>query len=180
MKFKDYFKETDKWRMQKSRGRKFARPADITKRKDKQRSKEELAGKGRQHAAMRDQGYHWDKEKMQWIKEDGEYLDDASVEGYKILQAFEAPDSSYKLAVNKTGDDPTVGMIIYKHKMLPITVELLGRGKVLAFMQIKWMDPSKDEFPLNKDFATPTIEKLGAEGILKILSDIERSIIDYR
>jgi len=47
-------------------------------------------------------------------------------------------------------------------------------------MQIKWMDPSKDEFPLNKDFASPTIEKLGAEGILKILSDIERSIIDYR
>jgi len=108
------------------------------------------------------------------------YLDDASVEGYKILQAFETPDSGYKLAVNKTGDDPTVGMIIYKHEMLPITVELLGRGKVLAFMQIKWMDPSKDEFPLNKDFATPTIEKLGAEGILKILSDIERSIIDYR
>tara|TARA_R110002051_G_scaffold8508_4_gene35503 strand:- start:3615 stop:3977 length:363 start_codon:yes stop_codon:yes gene_type:complete len=108
------------------------------------------------------------------------YLDDASVEGYKILQTFEAPDSSYKLAVNKKGDDPTAGMIIYKHKMLPITVELFGQGKVLAFMQIKWMDPSKDEFPLNKDFAGPTIERLRAEGILKILSDIERSIIDYR
>ena len=75
MKFKDYFKETDKWRMQKGRGQKFERPADVAKRKEKQRSKDQLAGMGRQHAAMRDQGYHWDKEKMQWVHEDGQYLE---------------------------------------------------------------------------------------------------------
>jgi len=70
MKFKNYFKESDNWRMQKSRGRKFEDPASVAKRKDKRRSKEQLAGKHGQHAAMRGQGYHWDKEKMQWVHED--------------------------------------------------------------------------------------------------------------
>tara|TARA_R110002051_G_scaffold8508_4_gene35504 strand:- start:3974 stop:4516 length:543 start_codon:yes stop_codon:yes gene_type:complete len=62
MKYKDYFKEADK--------RKGMSPAAIAKHKDKQRSKQDLANKSRQHGAMRDQGYRWDKETMQWVHED--------------------------------------------------------------------------------------------------------------
>ena len=50
--------------------RKGISPATIAKYKDKQRSKQDLAKKSRQHGAMRDQGYRWDKERMQWVHED--------------------------------------------------------------------------------------------------------------
>ena len=70
MKYKDYFKESGNWQTQKRRTRKFEDPASVAKRKDKQRSKQDLANKSRQHGAMRDQGYRWDKETMQWVHED--------------------------------------------------------------------------------------------------------------
>ena len=72
MKYKDYFKEGGKWQVQKHprshRGNNS--PEDVSKRKDRRTSAQDLAKKSHQHGAMRDQGYRWDKEKMQWVHED--------------------------------------------------------------------------------------------------------------
>ena len=62
MKYKEYFKEVAK--------RRGTGPAAITKHKDKKRSKQDLAKRSRPQQQMRDLGYRWDKEKMQWVAED--------------------------------------------------------------------------------------------------------------
>ena len=62
MKYKEYFNEV-------AEGRGIG-PDAITKHKDKKRSKDALAKRSRPQQQMRDQGYRWDKEKMQWVHED--------------------------------------------------------------------------------------------------------------
>ena len=62
MKYKDYFKEVSK--------RKAISSADIARYKDKQQSKAALTKRGRPHQQMKDLGYRWDKERMQWVHED--------------------------------------------------------------------------------------------------------------
>ena len=62
MKYSEYFKEASK--------RRGISPAAIAKYKDKKRSKDDLAKRTRPQQQMKDLGYRWDKQRMQWFHED--------------------------------------------------------------------------------------------------------------
>lgn len=99
------------------------------------------------------------------------YLDKGGTEGYVLANAM--LKSGWEVASRVQHDRG--GNFILKLPGWPITVEFLGQGPSISFIQIKWRDPytaPEDPKINNKDFGPGKIEDMGARKIGDIIMDI--------
>lgn len=92
--------------------------------------------------------------------------DETTSTGRDIIDALSRSDN-YEIVRDKHED--ATRMIVFRHILKPITVEVLSSGETVAFMQIKWMVPG-EEFARNMDYGPDKV----AQGPLTLMMNLQR------